>query len=61
MIGAVTVGVVATVSVGVDDGGAVGLPLASALSVIGQCLGYVGHCVGTMNVGSHALFLYDAA
>jgi hypothetical protein len=41
--------------VGVDGGGAVGLPLASAPSVIGWCLGFVGHCVGTVNVGSRAL------
>jgi hypothetical protein len=39
---------------GVDSGRAVGLPLALAPSVIGRCLGFVRHCVGTMNVGSCA-------
>jgi hypothetical protein len=34
-----------------DGVGAVGLPLASAPSVIGRCLGFVGHCVGMMNIG----------
>jgi hypothetical protein len=39
---------------GVDGGRAVGLPLALAPSVIGRCLGFVRHCVGTTNVGSCA-------
>jgi hypothetical protein len=37
-----------------DGVGAVGLPLASAPSVMGQCLAFVGHCVGVVNVGSRA-------
>jgi hypothetical protein len=36
------------------DVGAVGLPLASAPSVIDRCLGFVGHCVGTANISSCA-------
>jgi hypothetical protein len=32
------------------------LPLASVPSVIGQMSRVVGHCVGTMNLGSRALF-----
>jgi hypothetical protein len=39
---------------GVDGGGAVELPLASTPSVIGRCLGFVGRCVGTTNIGSRA-------
>jgi hypothetical protein len=42
------------VGVGVDGGGAVGLPLASATSMIGRCLGFVGHYMSMMNVGSRA-------
>jgi hypothetical protein len=38
---------------GVDGGGAVGLSLTLAPS-IDQCLGFVGHCVGTVNISSYA-------
>jgi hypothetical protein len=36
-----------------DDVGAVGLPLALTPSMISRCLGFVGHCVATTNIGSH--------
>jgi hypothetical protein len=39
---------------GVDGGGAVGLSLTLAPSMIDQCLGFVGHCVGTVNISSRA-------
>jgi hypothetical protein len=35
-----------------DGIGAVGLPLTSTPSVIGRCLGFMRHCVGTVNIGS---------
>jgi hypothetical protein len=46
-----------TVTVLGDDVCVVGLPLASAPSVTGRHLGFVGHCVGTVNVGFRAPFI----